>query len=513
MDTPLKILLSILLLGIFMVNPSLAQSHKMKRLERKKIDSIRDEQLRSWYLEKQNQKAMLKEGQADREAFLNSPRGREYLARQRLEDSLRHAGYVETLDTITETRNKLKLFNGDFDRVPEKIFALKYLDTLDLFGNNLESFDGRSFSRDNLKYLNIAGNRLNRGSVRFSRDVSRSLEYLDVSENALKRTPGCLRNMKGLRELKMSDNADPDKPFKAKIYKWDSLKVLDLSHNNLKKIPGKVRKLAHLEILNLSYNNIKTLKGLHRLDNIRELEISFNPLFLDPELIVSLPKLEKLIIRHCGLTYLPPEIKRLSNLKKLVVPENRLEEIPPELGELKKLENLMLYKNNLHDLPVELFSLSNLIWLDVYYNDLKYISPDIVKLQNLEILYLSYNKLRELPESLGQMARLRELYLHHNQLRELPASLGNLKDLKYLHVYENHLTVFPEQVLQLENLEELNLSANLISEFPKEIAQYENLKYIYLDQNNTDKRSLSYEYFKWALKQLQDKGVLIRFDY
>jgi hypothetical protein len=39
------------------------------------------------------------------------------------------------------------------------------------------------------------------------------------------------------------------------------------------------------------------------------------------------------------------------------------------------------------------------------------------------------------------------------------------------------------------------------------------LKYIYLDQNNTDKRSMSYEYLKWAMKQLQDKGVLIKIDY
>ena len=80
-------------------------------------------------------------------------------------------------------------------------------------------------------------------------------------------------------------------------------------------------------------------------------------------------------------------------------------------------------------------------------------------------------------------------------------------------MYDNHLTIFPQGVLELKKLEELNLSGNLIEYFPMEIVGYEHLKYIYLDNNNTDKNSQSYEYFKWALKQLQDKGVIIKFDY
>lgn len=57
------------------------------------------------------------------------------------------------------------------------------------------------------------------------------------------------------------------------------------------------------------------------------------------------------------------------------------------------------------------------------------------------------------------------------------------------------------------------LSKNLISVFPVEIAVYQHLNYIYLEDNNTEKGSLEYEEFTWALKQLQDKGVRIKFDY
>ena len=118
---------------------------------------------------------------------------------------------------------------------------------------------------------------------------------------------------------------------------------------NIIKIPRGIKKLKSLETLNLSYNDIKTLKGLHRLDQIKELEISFNPLFFDPKYLVILPDLENLIIRGCGITYLPSEINRFRGLKKLVVPENRLDSVPGEIGDFKKLENLMLYKNQLNN--------------------------------------------------------------------------------------------------------------------------------------------------------------------
>jgi Leucine-rich repeat (LRR) protein len=507
----LKIFFILPILVLFTCFESIPQTNKIDKVRRQKLDSIGQKQWESWYLAKQAKDSAIAQSKKEREAFRKTPLAQEYWETVRREDSIRHLGYVNLLDTISNSQHILKLIDGGFDAVPGEIYKLQKLDTLNLAGNQISSFNFMSENFMHLKYLDLYKNKLYHRHIRF--DKNDTLLYLNLSNSELEKMPKSLRKLKGLTVLKIAENAPPDKKLKLKIGKWDSLKALDLSHNNLDKIPRRIRKLKHLEMLNLSYNNIKTLKGLKYLTQIKELEISFNPLFLDPKYIIELPSLERLIIRGCGITYLPPEINRFINLEKLVIPENRLQMVPPEIGDLRKLENLMLYKNQLDDLPDEIYNLTYLIWLDVYYNNLKYISPDISKLHNLEILYLSFNKIRELPESIGEMTNLKELYLHHNQLRELPESISNLKNLKYLHVYENHLTLFPHSVLELRNLEELNLSDNLIETFPMEIAQYQKLKYIYLDNNNTDKNSMSYEYFKWALKQLQDKGVLIRFDY
>ena len=506
-----KIFVFFFLINLFFNFELEAQQTQIDKARREELKSIRTEQWEHWYKTKRKLDSTRAAGQIEREAFLNSPLSKEYQESVRKKDSARYEGYQTLLDTIRQETKVLKLVNSSYKSIPPEIFDLKYLDSLNLGMNEISNFEVKFSDFSHLRFLNLYGNKLSDGTIKFDRNDS--LSYLNLSENDFKKIPGSLRKLKGLKTLKISGNAKQGKSLKIRIYKWDSLKTLDLSNNNLKKIPRGIKKLKKLEVVNLSYNDIKTLKGLHHLDQIKEIEISFNPLFLDPKYLVSLPNLENLIIRGCGITYLPPEINQFSGLKKLVVPENRLKDVPREIGDFIYLENLMLYKNQLSDLPDEIYNLSNLAWLDVYYNDLKYLSPKIAKLQNLEILYLSYNKLRELPESIGEMTKLRELYLHHNQLRELPESISRLTNLKYLHVYDNHLTVFPQGVLELKKLEELNLSGNLIEYFPMEIAGYDHLSYIYLDNNNTDKKSQSYEYFKWALKQLQDKGVIIKFDY
>ena len=77
----------------------------------------------------------------------------------------------------------------------------------------------------------------------------------------------------------------------------------------------------------------------------------------------------------------------------------------------------------------------------------------------------------------------------------------------------NHLTEFPASILELKQLEELDISNNLITEFPDRIRELEDLNFIYLNHNMTDMHSLKYEKFKVALKELNDLGVGIRFDF
>ncbi len=507
------IMAGILFLVVFYgsgINPAFSQNTGLSRERKHQIDSLKKLQWALWKKEEAAREIEREEWIKTRTVREKDPFYKKLMKEKELEDSLRRVGYDQMLKTLPPAIHHVKLTTGKYEQIPEIIYSFRDLDTLNLRDNQIGKVPKRLSMKLNLKSIIFARNQLSNGKIRFAR--SESIVCLDLSENQFKKIPCSVRKLKNLRSLKINGNQLSTK-WKMGIFHWDSLKSLDLSHNQLRRIPGKIHRLKNLEYLNLSYNQIRTLKGLNKLDQIEELEISFNPIFLDPRYIVSLPNLKRLIIRNCGLIYLPPEISRFKYLTKLVIPENKLTDVPPEIGSFDRLENLMLYKNQLKDLPDELYNLSNLIWLDVYYNDLTSLSPRISRLENLEILYVSYNKLQWIPESIGEMINLRELYLHHNQLRNIPSTIGNLKNLKYLHLYENHLTDFPESLLRLDNLVELNLSRNLISVFPSQIATYEHLKYIYLEDNNTEKGSSEYEEFKWALKQLQDKGVRIKFDY
>ena len=77
----------------------------------------------------------------------------------------------------------------------------------------------------------------------------------------------------------------------------------------------------------------------------------------------------------------------------------------------------------------------------------------------------------------------------------------------------NQLTEFPESILKLKQLEELDISHNLITEFPDDIRNFEKLNFIYLNENLTDMQDINYEKLKVALKELNDRGVGISFDY
>ena len=426
-------------------------------------------------------------------------------------DSLKRIEYnVRLKNTTVSDQSKLDLKGGLFENIPHEVYRYQQLDTLIIGDNRITYLDKEVFLLPKLTRLSLAYNQL--GSMKIRIPKNNSIQDLDLSSNGLQKVPSGLKNLIGLKKLNLSNNELGKNGKRVKLKKLKELEELNLSDNELTKIPRSVKKLKKLKILKLNNTNLVSLKGLQRLNSLVELELSNNIVALDPRYFYSLNNLEKLTMRKCALIHFPPEIAYLSSLKKLVLPENKLTQLPIEIGQLKNLENLMVYKNQLTEIPEEVFELKELLWLDIYYNQIEHLSDRISNLGKLEILYLSHNKFDELPSSLGEVVGLRELYIHHNQLRELP-DISKLKELKYLHLQYNHLTEFPKAILALTQLEELDLSNNLIVDFPEEIRNFKNLNFIYLNRNQTDLLSDNYEKFKVALKELNDKGVGIRFDY
>ncbi|XP_076648197.1 leucine-rich repeat 47 [Halictus rubicundus] len=135
------------------------------------------------------------------------------------------------------------------------------------------------------------------------------------------------------------------KSFDRQILRLQSLRILNLSNNQISSLPKELGLLQHLQELNLSQNRLdKAVKWV----------------WLDQ-----------------------PAIK--NNLKLLDISNNMLTIIPKEIGKLHAIVNFKVSKNVLTHLPQSLGSLPNLKYLDVSKNNLKYLPGSM---RNLRLILL-----------------------------------------------------------------------------------------------------------------------------
>ncbi|KAK9309863.1 hypothetical protein QLX08_000665 [Tetragonisca angustula] len=145
------------------------------------------------------------------------------------------------------------------------------------------------------------------------------------------------------------------KSFDRQILKLQSLKVLNLSNNQISSLPKELGTLQHLQELILSQNRLdKALKWT----------------WLDQIAIRS--NLKLLDMSNNLLRRLPEQIGKLGSLVNLKISQNMLSYLPQSLGKLYNLKYLDLSKNNLHYLPGSMRNL-HLISLDVSNNDFPFV--------------------------------------------------------------------------------------------------------------------------------------------
>lgn len=140
------------------------------------------------------------------------------------------------------------------------------------------------------------------------------------------------------------------KSFDRQILKLQSLRILNLSNNQISSLPKELGTLQHLQELILSQN---------RLDR------ALKWLWLDQVAIRS--NLKLLDISNNLLQKLPHEIGKLDSLVNLKASQNMLSYLPQNLGKLHNLKYLDISKNNLHCIPGSMRNL-HLISLDVSSN-------------------------------------------------------------------------------------------------------------------------------------------------
>ncbi|KYQ51851.1 Peptidylprolyl isomerase-like 5 [Trachymyrmex zeteki] len=133
------------------------------------------------------------------------------------------------------------------------------------------------------------------------------------------------------------------KSFDRQILHLQSLRILDLSDNNISYLPKELGTLPHLQQLLLSQNNLgksprlkwKWLEQTAIKHNLHFLDISSNSLTELPIQIRNLNALVHLKVSQNALTHLPHNIRTLRNLRILDVAKNRLLYLPVTITHLR----------------------------------------------------------------------------------------------------------------------------------------------------------------------------------
>ncbi|XP_072961244.1 putative disease resistance protein RGA4 [Typha angustifolia] len=146
----------------------------------------------------------------------------------------------------------------------------------------------------------------------------------------------CLRSLISLHRNKSAFDCLTEELLPA----LKSLRVIDLSHTDLKELPSSVGELKHLRLLNLSYTNIQSL----------------------PETLSHLHKLQVLDLVGCHMLFaLPAGVNRMTSLRHLKASPYLVSTIDGigNLASLQSLEEFKVYKREGHRI-VELKEMNKL---------------------------------------------------------------------------------------------------------------------------------------------------------
>lgn len=202
------------------------------------------------------------------------------------------------------------------------------------------------------------------------------------------------------------------------------------------------------------------LRSVSSLSDLESLCVINTPVSADELItIVSLPKLQKLILSGCSLSSITA-LQSAKGLTYLDISNNTLRNIQP-LASMKGLTELHLQHNVVSDLSV-LSELSSLKYLDASYNDLSDIAP-ILSTKTLQHLNISNNRIADLT-GIDRLSALTKFFAAHNQIADISMLAANT-DLSELDISNNSLTDI-SALAGLNGLTMLDFSYNQVKELP-----------------------------------------------
>mmetsp|Transcript_25179 Transcript_25179/g.35480 ORF Transcript_25179/g.35480 Transcript_25179/m.35480 type:complete len:301 (-) Transcript_25179:46-948(-) len=219
---------------------------------------------------------------------------------------------VQKLESAKKT-GVLSLTEHKLDVIPEQVFQIPNLRTLDVSKNNLKNLGSHLSRLTALKSLNCDDNKLTAGTLDCISGLSK-LQTLSAGGNLIGKPVSTQNGAKSTLSPQKtttatnSSNIVPELP--------PSLKQLKLDRNHLSSIPRQV-------------------------------------------VSVKLRKLEKIDLSGNNLAAIPVEISNLIALTELNLDNNAIVSLPDSIGALKKLKVLSLKNNNIHVTNGVVYSASN----------------------------------------------------------------------------------------------------------------------------------------------------------
>lgn len=164
----------------------------------------------------------------------------------------------------------------------------------------------------------------------------------------------------------------------------------------------RVPSLPNLKELHISRSGGKTIIFSGAMPSLMVLTITNTPIMAIDGTIGALSQLTKLVISlNFLLTSLPEEMGDLENLEDLEISYNSIAEFPEFLSKLQKLKRLRLSGNELHHVPDFIHRIYSIETIDLDENHIRIVPDALLKLANLRRLNLENNsRLEYIPPAL-----------------------------------------------------------------------------------------------------------------
>ncbi|WCJ38722.1 Receptor-like protein EIX2 [Euphorbia peplus] len=347
---------------------------------------------------------------------------------------------------------------------------------LDLSYNNFLSVPNWVFCLDHLKTLNLASNQLE-GPANHHLQNMTSLQKLDLYSNKFPLIPKWILSLKNLVSLNLGSNQFGG-PIPSELQNVSSVKELDLSSNRFNSsIPSWLYNFRHLELLNLGVNSLTgpISSAIQNMTSLANLDLSSNVEF------------------EGGI---PKSFNNLCNLKSLSFSWTKLGQEMNEILDILSgcssnlLESLDLYGCKLSGkLNNQLGNFTNLIYLSLSDNFISGSIPlALAEVKSLRFLLLDQNKLSgTVPEALGGLAKLEHIDISYNFLDGVVSEthFANLTSLRTFDGSMNQLIlrVSSDWIPPFLHIRVLKLRCWDIGEFP---SWFRTLKHVkLLDLSNS----------------------------